>query len=117
MLPADIALRNIRKEEAEEEDEDEPLVDDPVLSQLKEIKKQLADKEPGDPWPSMYIPQFRKAEKTEPIVKEEPKPDVHKKGIKKSIDGYYENRIDIEKIDDELDEWPSVFDASIYRSD
>lgn len=105
-VPADIELRSIKKED-EEEDIDEPLVSDPTLEALEDIKKQLGDKKPSDSWPSVYIPTFRKADEPEP----EPEPEMEreKRGPIKTSLGPEEGLRKADDLDEELiDEWPSV---------
>jgi len=106
----------IKKEDEDEEEEDEDEFLDPVERELHRINERLDEMEvedsAEDPFPSIYIPIFNKIKKSERVPE-----SVSKKMTgprKTSIDGQ-ENEITIEKEIDE-DPWPSIFDATVFRS-
>jgi len=113
--PGDPVVVAIKKEDDEPaEDSDEFL--DPLERELHRIRVRLDKmeaKDPEDPFPSIYIPIFsNKMKKSEP----DPEP-VSKKNVpvKTSIDGQVGGLFVVEKETDE-DPWPSIFDASIFKS-
>ncbi len=118
-LPADIQLRTIKKAEPaiEEEGEEEcdEFDDDPQISLLRSIEKQLLDKkEPTDPFPSVYIPTFRKADEPEPLPAKKVDPNAKEIPQKKSIESQGDEDVII--VEKEEDLFPSIFDASVYRN-
>ncbi len=103
-----------KEDEDEPDEEDEEDEEDPVIMRLKRIEKKLAGKdEKIDPFPSIYLPLFsNKMKKSDP----DPEPESKKTGPRKtSIDGQESEIFVIEKEDDS-DPWPSIFDATIFRS-
>ncbi len=119
-LPPNLELKTLKKaapaaEEEEEEQRDE-FDDDPQISLLRSIEAQLLNKkEPADdPFPSIYLPQFAKVEKSESLLLTE-KVDPNIREFPQSKQAR-EETTEIEK-EEEFDSWPSIFDASVYRSD
>lgn len=105
----------IKKEDDEEPAEDEDEFLDPLERQLHKINERLdkmEGKDPEDPFPSIYIPVF-----SNKIKKSKPAPELESKKkdapIKTSIDGQIGGLFVVEK---EADDWPSIFDASIFKS-
>jgi len=117
-VPGKVRAIAIKKEIDEEpaEDEDE-FIFDPVERELHRINLRLdkmEEKDPADPFPSIYIPVFSNKIKKSKLAPEleSKKKDVP---IKTSIDGQIGGLFVVEKETDE-DPWPSIFDASIFKS-
>ncbi|MBA7521142.1 hypothetical protein ES705_13245 [subsurface metagenome] len=109
-----IAIKKEVDEDELSEEEDEFL--DPLERQLHEINLRLDKMEGGgideDPWPSIPLisSRIKKIEPVpEPVSKKEDGP------TKTSIDGQVGGLFVIEKETDE-DPWPSIFDASIFKT-
>jgi len=108
----------IKKEDEDEpsEDIDDEFIFDPVERALHKINLRLdkmeGQKDSEDPWPSIYIPIISsRMKKSKPV----PEP-VSKKETptKTSIDGQVGSLFVIEK--ESEDPWPSIFDATVFRS-
>jgi len=115
-VPGKVRAIAIKKEIDEEpaEDDDE-FIFDPVERELHRINERL-DKMEGkdfeDPWPSIPLisSRIKKIEPVpEPVSKKEDGPQ------KTSIDGQVGGLFVVEKEADE-DPWPSIFDASVFKS-
>jgi len=116
-VPGKVRAIAIKKEIDEEPAEDEDEFLDPLERQLHEINLRLdkmEEKDPADPFPSIYIPVFsNKIKKSKPVPEfESKKKDAP---VKTSIDGQVGGLFVVEKEADE-DPWPSIFDASVFKS-
>lgn len=110
----------LKSEEEEDAEEDDELDADPVVGALRRIEKKLDGKEEEiDLFPSVPLPTFAKIKKSESqpavIKRDENEREVARKT---SIDGLGDDygNLDLKKEEEIVDEWPSVFDASVYRN-